>query len=146
MCTIVVSCNDTSKDTQPIESTEIQSEVAEKSEIPFKGTWSRAFSMGEGMEQEVSYSITDKEIVYAMKGAMPMEYSLIMDSFVSEDNRWIGTKGDETYVVFVKNITAESISLFKQKADSKDAALKMVFPSDTTRSKFTSWNVYNKVK
>lgn len=146
MCSISVSCTETEKEIQVTENNETNAVVVETVDIPFKGTWSRAFSMGEGMDQEVSYSISDTEIVYAMKGSMPMEYSLVMDSFIAEDNRWIGNKGNDTYVIFVKNITSDSITLFKQKIDTKDAALNMVFPSDTTRSKFTSWNVYHKVK
>lgn len=114
------------------------------SELPFLGTWSRAFSMGEGVEQKVSYIIDNESIKYVMTGAMPMSYEIVMDTFVSSDNRWIGHKGETPYVIFVKDIEEGSINLFKKKVASIEEGLSTGFPSDTTRSKFTSWNVYQK--
>jgi len=62
--------------------------------IPFQGTWTRKFSMGEGKEQQVFYTVNADEIQYKMEGAVPMGYSIKMDSFIAKDNRWIGKKGE----------------------------------------------------
>jgi len=112
--------------------------------IPFQGIWTRKFSMGEGKEQQVFYTVNTKEIEYKMAGAVPMAYTIKMDTFIAKDNRWIGKKGEIPYVVFAKNITSDSISLYKQKVKNLEEALALPFPSDTTRSQFTSWNVYQK--
>jgi len=112
--------------------------------IPFKGVWTREFSMGLDADQQVSYMIDDDKIEYKMKGSMSIEYTIKMDKFIVKDNRWIGKDGDQQYVIFVKNITKDSISLFKQKVKNLDEATSMSFPSDTQRSQFTSWNVYKR--
>lgn len=145
---LIMSCTESPKENaQVIEDVnDAVTESITESGIPFLGTWSREFSMGEGMDQTVSYIVSDTEIMYKMVGARPMEYNIVLDEFNAKDNRWIGKKGDDTYVIFVKDITEESISLFKKKAANKEEALTIEFPSDTARSKFTSWNVYNKVK
>ena len=112
--------------------------------VSFEGIWTRKFSMGEGKEQQVFYTVNTKEIEYKMAGAVPMTYTIKMDTFIAKDNRWIGKKGEIPYVVFAKNITSDSISLYKQKVKNLEEALALPFPSDTTRSQFTSWNVYQK--
>ncbi len=88
--------------------------------------------------------MTAKEIKYRMAGTVPMEYVIEIDTFIAKDNRWIGKKGEITYVLFVKNITSDFISLYKQKVENLDEVLALPFPSNTTRSQFTSWNVYQK--
>lgn len=112
--------------------------------IPFEGIWTRKFSMGEGKKQQVFYTVKSEGIEYRMEGAVPMGYTIEMDTFIAKDNRWIGRKGEISYVIFAKNITNNSIALYKQKVESFEEALTIPFPSDSTRSQFTSWNVYQK--
>ncbi len=112
--------------------------------IPFSGTWSRSFTMGKGVNANVSYTVFQDSIQYIMNGPMVMKYTLIKDVFSAKDNRWIGKRDETPYVIFLKNISKDSITLLKMKVESKEKALKMVFPSDTARSKFSSWNTYKK--
>ena len=71
-----------------------------------------------------------------------MNYTIMKDTFVVEDNRWVGILNDQSYVIFAKNITTDSITLLKQKAKNRQEALTMPFPSDSATSRFTTWNVY----
>lgn len=113
--------------------------------IPYLGEWTRNFDMGEGVTQHVFYRISEDHIEYEMQGAMSVKYELELDTFIASDNRWIGTRADDPYVIFVKNITTDSFALFKQKVESREEALGMAMPSDTASGRFTTWNVFQKV-
>ncbi len=113
-------------------------------DILFIGNWERSFEMGNGVSAKVTYSIWNDSIHYDMKGPMHMQYMIKKETFVPRDNKWIGKKDNTTYVIFVKNASKDSISLLKIKVESKSKALEMKFPSDTARSKFSSWNTYYK--
>ncbi len=110
--------------------------------IPFAGTWIRSFEMGNGVSAKVTYEILKDSIQYTMQGPMLMKYTIKKDTFIAKDNKWIGEKEGTPYVIFVKNASKDSISLLKMKVESKSKALEMKFPSDTARSKFSSWNTY----
>jgi len=110
--------------------------------ISFEGVWTRSFDLGNDSIQNVFYRIWQDSIQYEMKGPLNLNYTLQKDTFVSKDNRWIGKLYDQDYVVFVKNITLDSIAIFKQKTKSIDEAMSMPFPSDTATSRFSPWNVY----
>ena len=114
--------------------------------IPYLGEWTRGFDMGEGVTQHVFYKITEDRIEYKMQGAMSVKYELELDTFIAADNRWIGTRADDPYVIFVKDITTDSFALFKQKVESREEALGMTMPSDTASGRFTTWNVFHKVR
>lgn len=115
----------------------------ESNQIPFLGTWERSFSMGEATAN-ITYTITEENINYGVKGPMDMSYTIKKDTFIANDNKWIGTSEGDQYVIFTKNITNKEITLLKLKAKNKQEALQMPFPSDSTRSKFSSWNSYQK--
>lgn len=110
--------------------------------ISFTGKWTRSFEMGNDVSAKVIYDIWNDSIQYTMQGPMLMKYTIKKDTFVSKDNKWIGKKDGTSYVIFVKNTSKDSISLLKMKVESKSKALGMKFPSDTARSKFSSWNTY----
>lgn len=110
--------------------------------ISFEGVWTRSFDLGNDSIQDVFYRIWQDSIQYEMKGPLNLNYTLQKDTFVSKDNRWIGKLYDQDYVVFVKNITQDSIAIFKQKTKSTEEAMSMPFPSDTATSRFSPWNVY----
>ncbi len=111
---------------------------------PFLGSWSRSFEMGSGMSAKVDYIVSADSIQYVMNGPMVMKYTIKRDTLIANENKWIGTKGNEVYVIFTKNKSNDSITLLKMKVDSKLKAIEMKFPSDTARSKFSSWNTYYK--
>ncbi len=122
----------------------IKSKVEKVNEIPFSGTWARSFTMGKGVDAKVTYTVFQDSIQYIMNGPMVMKYTLVKDAFLSKSNRWIGKRGETPYVIFFKNVSKDSITLLKMKVESKEKAIKMAFPSDTARSKFSSWNTFKK--
>ena len=118
--------------------------IETKDNISFTGNWTRSFEMGNGVAAKVIYSIWNDSIHYDMNGPMHMQYTIKKDTFIAKDNKWIGKKDNTLYVIFAKNTSKDSISLLKMKVESKSKALEMKFPSDTARSKFSSWNTYIK--
>ena len=110
--------------------------------VPFIGNWGRSFELGKDSTQLVFYRVWEDSIEYEMKGPLNLNYTLQKDTFIVKDNRWIGKLHEENYVVFVKNITSDSIALFKKKTENKAEALSIPFPSDTATSRFSPWNVY----
>ncbi len=112
--------------------------------IPFEGTWTRSFKMGENVEADVTYVISSDSIRYEMNGPMQMKYTIKKDTFLVKENKWIGSKDGTPYVIFVKNNTNEAITLLKMKLKTKAEGVSMAFPSDSARSKFSSWNTYNR--
>lgn len=135
---VIVSCTKSEKIKK---SKEIKEEITK---IPFKGTWARNFKMGKGVEAKVTYTIFEDRIQYEMNGPMQMKYSIKKDTFLVKENKWIGTKSGTPYVIFIKNNTKEAITLLKMKLKTKEEGMTMPFPSDTARSKFSSWNTYKK--
>lgn len=121
-----------------------EKQIVKVTEMPFQGTWSRSFAMGKGVDANVTYTIFQDSIQYLMKGPMNMKYTLLKDVFSAKDNRWIGKRNEMPYVIFFKNISKDSITILKMKVESKEKAMKMAFPSDTARSKFSSWNTFAK--
>ncbi len=111
---------------------------------PVLGSWTRSFKMSEALTATVNYTFWKDSLRYEMLGPMNMKYTIKKDTFLIDKNKWIGTKDNETYVVFIKNTTKEKVTLLKMKSKDLSTALKMSFPSDSARSKFSSWNTYNK--
>jgi len=112
--------------------------------IPFEGVWTREFQIGTDSIQKVIYKIYQDSIQYEMAGPMSIKYTMLKDTFLLKNNRWIGRLHDNTYVVFIKNNTKKSISLLKKQVKNREIALSMAFPSDTARSRFSSWNIFSK--
>lgn len=115
-----------------------------KSSNPYFGAWTRDFEMGPEVKAKVTYVFTDDNIQYEMKGPMHLQYTIKKDTFLIKDKRWIGTKDGKTYVVFIKNDTKDELTLLKMEVSDREQALNMPFPLATARSKFSSWNTYNK--
>jgi len=111
---------------------------------PYLGSWSRDFQMSSEVTATVTYTFFNDSIQYQMKGPMNLNYTIKKDTFLIKENKWIGKKDQDTYAIFIKKDTEKSITLLKMKVKDKLSAIKMPFPSDTARSKFSSWNTYNK--
>jgi len=131
---ILFSCsNEKKKSTDKIDSSN-----------PYLGTWTRSFEMGPEVKAQVTYTFKDDEINYEMNGPMKLNYTIVKDTFLIKDKRFIGVKDSEMYVVFIKDDTKESLTILKMKVESKEKALNMPFPSAEARSKFSSWNTYKR--
>lgn len=129
----VTACNN-SKKAEPIFKT--------NNTIPFIGNWGRSFELGVDSTQLVFYRVWEDSIQYEMKGPLNLNYTLKKDTFIANDNRWLGNLHGNPYVIFVKNVTSDSIAIFKKEVKNKEEALTMLFPSDTAMSRFSPWNVY----
>ena len=136
---LATSCKNDKK-----EKTTDQQTIKITNKIPFLGNWTRSFDMGNNINATVNYNIYQDSIQYEMLGPMNTKYTLVKDTFYPKDNRWIGKRGEIPYVIFVKNSSKDAITLLKMKVESKSKALSMPFPSDTARSKFSSWNTFKK--
>ncbi len=112
--------------------------------ISFKGVWTREFQIGTDSIQKVIYKIDQDSIQYEMAGPMSIKYTMLKDTFIQKDKKWIGKFEDKFYVIFIKNDTKKSISLLKKQVKNREVAIAMNFPSDTARSRFSSWNIFNK--
>jgi hypothetical protein len=112
--------------------------------MPFEGNWERTFLLGVDSLQYVYYNIYSDSIEYIMEGPLPLNYMMKVDTFISEDNRIVTTLNDVHYVMFIKNFSADSLSLFKEQMDSRAEALARPFPADTVSGHFSSWYTYYK--
>ena len=114
-----------------------------KAVIPFTGYWQRSFTAGPGNIQTASYFIYQDSIHYTLTGPIAQEdYVIIKDSYIEEDNRFIGhTESFQYYLIFVKNENADSITLYKQSIIDANAGLGISVPNDSTTQNY-GWNVY----
>lgn len=119
-----------------------ETKLKKENTISFIGNWGRSFELGKDSTQLVFYRVWEDSIQYEMKGPLNLNYTLQKDTFIVKDNRWIGSLNDNPYVIFVKNVTSDSIAIFKKEIKNRDEALSMPFPSDTAMSRFSPWNVY----
>ena len=110
--------------------------------MPFAGNWQRTFQLGVDSLQYVYYNIYSDSIEYIMEGPLPLNYMMEVDSFVAADNRIITKLKDVHYVIFIKDFNADSLSLFKEQMDDRNAALARPFPADTVTGHFSSWYTY----
>jgi hypothetical protein len=110
--------------------------------MAFEGNWERTFQLGVDSLQYVYYNIYSDSIEYIMEGPLPLNYTMMVDTFVSEDNRIVTTLKDVHYVMFIKNFSVDSLSLFKEQMDSRAEALARPFPAHTVSGHFSSWYTY----
>ncbi len=126
------------------EKTRINEKLVISANLPFEGIWSRSFELGKDSIAHVYYRVWKDSIQYEMQGPLKVKYIMHKDTFISNDNRWVGKLNDVSYVIFLKNITKDSIVLFKKEVKNKSEAIQMNFPSKEEKSHFSSWNTYYK--
>jgi len=110
---------------------------------PYLGAWSRSFDLLDS-KAEVIYTFYNDKVQYEMQGGMSLKYIIKKDTFLINENKWIGNKDGETYVIFLKDKTDKEFTLLKLKTKDLTSALKMPFPADTAKSNFSSWNTFIK--
>jgi len=115
-------------------------------DIPeFVGNWSRVYDIL-GSDFTATYEIDTNLIHYTNKGNGPgnADYVIYFDSYDEVDKRWIGhTDKNKYYLLFFKNITAESISIYKQKVNNPNDAQSIAIPADDDDKNY-GWNTYSK--
>lgn len=115
--------------------------------IPFVGEWSRDFTAGPGNIHTATYLVEPDEIRYTLTGPIGnADYVMIRDAFDGSDNRFVGhTDEDKYYLVFVRDITEDSITLYKQEVESLDEGLDTAIPANDTTLNH-GWNTYGKIE
>jgi len=119
-------------------------EVSETA-IPFKGAWSRDFEAGTAGLHTVRYLISQDEIEYKLTGSIGQaDYKIIRDTFLLENNRFIGHRPDNIYyLIFVKDVSEDSISIYKQLISNFNEGMNVAVPSDTSTQNH-GWSTYFK--
>lgn len=114
-------------------------------EIMFTGDWTREFEAGPGNLHTVKYSIYQDSIRYTLSGPIgSADYVILRDTFLLENNRFVGhTSADLHYLIFVKELGFDSISIYKQEIIDVSTALTIDVPHDTTVVNH-GWNTYSK--
>ena len=117
-----------------------------KVEIPFEGKWERNFEAGSGNQQTVLYTIYQDSIRYTLTGQIASaNYNITRDTFLLDNNRFIGhTSDDVYYLIFTKNVTNDSISIYKEIIPNFNAGISLSIPSDTATQNH-GWGVYHKI-
>ena len=113
--------------------------------IPFLGTWTREFDVGPGSPHVATHVIAPDRVHYKLVGNLGnADYVVIRDGFSATDNRFVGHTADgEFYVLFARDVSDQSITIYKQEVDGLTAALELAVPPiGTTESH--GWNTYEK--
>ena len=113
--------------------------------ILFDGNWTRQFEVGSGNLHTVLYSIYQDSIRYTLTGPIGnANYVMIRDAFKSAENRYVGhTPENKFYVMFAKDVSDQSITIYKQEVSSVDEGLNLPVPSASTSQNY-GWNTFNK--
>ncbi len=116
-----------------------------KVEIPFTGIWERQFEAGPGNLHTVNYFIYQDSIRYTLSGPVGnANYLMQRDTFLIESNRFIGhTNSNQYYLIFTKNVSTDSITIYKQEINDLAEGLSIDEPSDTTTQNH-GWNTFHK--
>ena len=114
-------------------------------EIDFTGTWSRQFEAGPGKVHTATYFVYQDSIRYTLTGPVGQaDYVMIRDAYSAADHRFVGHRPDgQHYLVLVKAISEESITLYKQTVADLEEGLARGVPPDNTNQNH-GWNTYQK--
>lgn len=144
---ILLSCKKETPNTDTTleQSTQDDIQKPEKKNIPFVGVWQRQFEVGVGNTHNVNYLIYQDSIRYTLSGPIGnANYVILRDTFILTNNRFIGhTTDNNYYLIFVKNINNDSLTLYKQEITDFSEGMSVDAPSDTTSANH-GWNTYFK--
>ncbi len=141
LITLIIIVFTSCKNSDRINSADIE-KVLVTEKLPFEGNWTRNFELAKDSVLHVYYSVWTDSIQYEIQGPLSVKYMMYKDTFISKDNRWIGRLNKVPFVIFLKNISPDSITLYKKEVKNNSEALQMHFPSKKDRSHFSSWNTY----
>lgn len=114
--------------------------------FPFRGTYAWTFEIP-GYGTQVSSNVFEADqVVYEMEGAAySTRYTIDRESYDAEEGRWVGKTGNSVYyVMFFKDVTASSVSIYKHQCEARETCYLMARPAaDVTADH--GWNTYNKV-
>ncbi|MEL7120274.1 MAG: hypothetical protein AAFO07_12560 [Bacteroidota bacterium] len=121
------------------------SNTFEFTEIPFTGTWTRTFEIAPRIKNTAEYTINEESIRYTLDGMISdTDYTILKDVYQAEDKRFIGhTKSEQYYLIFFKEVTDNSITIYKQKVANVEEGMKVAIPAADTKANY-GWNTYEK--
>ncbi|MEM1268683.1 MAG: hypothetical protein AAF752_16815 [Bacteroidota bacterium] len=126
------SAQDPAENTAPVQDPfELRGTYAWTFDIPNYGT-------------QVSKNVFGAELVeYSMDGpAYTTRYDIHLESFDAAEGRWVGHTGNGVYyVMFFKDVTDESVTIYKHKCVDQDEAYAFAFPGPDATADH-GWNVY----
>ncbi|MBS9774681.1 MAG: HmuY family protein [Tenacibaculum sp.] len=115
--------------------------------VDFTGTFSREFEVptpNKTFTQKATYTISEDKINYKMGGGFAKtDYDIKKEYYSKEENRWIGYRADtkEYYVIFLKDVTKSSITLYKKVVASVEEGKKELVPAENDKENH-GWNTY----
>jgi len=121
--------------------------------LPLSGKYQWGFEIP-GMGEQVSiHDFKDGKIEYIMSGsAYSNSYDMIPESYNATEKRIVavGKGGEGTYnkdgvyfVMFFKDLTDNTVSLYKKECTSKEEAYSFAVPADNNTENH-GWNIYKK--
>lgn len=121
----------------------VEPEPMVKAEIPFTGKWTRTFDVGPDNLHTAQYFIYQDSIRYTLVGSVGnADYLMERDTFILEEQRFIGhTNSNQYYVLFAKDLSADSIMIYKVFVSNFSAAMSFAVPSDTSTQNY-GWNTF----
>lgn len=127
----------TSISTEPINSNSI--------DIPFSGDWEREFETGPGIKHKANYHVYKDSIRYKLAGIfVNRDYVMLRDTFLNKENKFIGhTSDNQYYVLFAKDVSENTVTIYKQEIKNVEEGLKITQPADNTTESH-GWNTFQK--
>ena len=113
--------------------------------FPLLGTYTWTFQLP-GYGTQVSTNIFSADSVeYDMAGeAYSVHYRLYKEIYNAEEGRWIGKTGNDIYyVMFFKDQSDTSVTIYKRKCANREEAYAFPVPAPDTEEDH-GWNVYLK--
>lgn len=116
----------------------------QKQEISFTGIWGRQFEPMPGNLHTADYKIYQDSIRYTLTGALGQaDYVMLKDTFLLENNRFIGHTDTKHYLLFATHVNNDSITLYKQEVNSVEHGLSIDLPAEDDTNNH-GWNTYYK--
>ncbi|MBS9779329.1 MAG: hypothetical protein KGV51_01760 [Moraxellaceae bacterium] len=132
---------------EPVKTAEVTqekpTETLKNDDFNLTGSYHWTFHLG-FIKQESIHVFAKDYIDYKMRGkAHSTDYRIEKVSYDDTDKKWIGKSEDGTvYVLFFKDITDESITIYKHKcANGMEEAIAFARPADD-ETKDHGWNIY----
>lgn len=130
-----------------------QEQEAVKAKVPVNGKFSWHFNIPRMGDQVSAMTFTEDSVLYDMQGpAYTTNYVMIKESYTEQDGvqRWIGVgkggsinKDGVYFVLFFKDITPASVTIYKRECTGKTEAATFPYPAADAITDH-GWNVYNK--
>lgn len=143
---LVAACGESASTVEVRDASNLNLDAASsENSIPFRGTWSRTFKAGEH-EHQATYEIENEHIRYTLTGLHTADYEIVRDEFIARENRFVGHDAiGNYYVIFVRDVSDDSLTLYKKKSIDIDSALaEPVPPIDDAQNH--GWNAYIRKK